>query len=240
MNRPRPRAAERGWFSGADKHVALEKVLKAKICRKRRRSDGHDMAGRCRSLEARMSLDRAAAQIRALILMGVSGSGKSTVAAKLAQRLRWAFHDGDAFHPSANVQKMRAGHPLSDDDRWPWLRAIAAEIDRQAALGEHVVYACSALKRAYRDILVHGRSDVRIVYLRGDQDLIASRLAARKGHFMPPGLLDSQIETLEEPGIDENPIVVQIDGTVDEVVDRIVHKLDRESAARGLPGGAPQ
>ncbi len=187
-----------------------------------------------------MSLDRAAAQIRALILMGVSGSGKSTVAAKLAQRLRWAFQDGDAFHPSANVQKMRAGHPLSDDDRWPWLRAIAAEIDRQAALGEHVVYACSALKRAYRDILVHGRSDVRIVYLRGDQDLIASRLAARKGHFMPPGLLDSQIETLEEPGIDENPIVVQIDGTVDEVVDRIVHKLDRESAARGLPGGAPQ
>src|SRR5947199_8705034 len=113
--------------------------------------------------------------------MGVSGSGKTTIGAKLAKRLGWPYEDADTFHPPANVAKMSAGHPLTDEDRWPWLRAIAAEIDRLAAASQRAVVACSALKRAYRDILVHGRDDVRIVFLDGTKDLIAERLAARKG-----------------------------------------------------------
>jgi gluconokinase len=158
--------------------------------------------------------------------MGVSGSGKSTIAEHLAARLGWRYVDGDLFHPPANVAKMSAGHPLTDQDRWPWLRAIAAEIDRLAAAGERAVVACSALKRAYRDILVHGRDDVRIVFLDGTKELIAKRLDARKGHFMPPGLLDSQFETLEPPQQSEHPLTVSIDASVDEIVDDIVHQLE--------------
>ena len=154
--------------------------------------------------------------------MGVSGSGKSTVAAELAKQLSWTFEDGDRFHPKSNVAKMSAGHPLTDEDRWPWLRAIAGEIDRVCKAGGHVVIACSALKRAYRDILVHGRGDVRIVFLNGSQALIANRLAERKNHFMPPGLLDSQFKTLEPPQADENPITVSIDAPVGTIVNNIV------------------
>jgi gluconokinase len=161
----------------------------------------------------------------ALIVMGVSGSGKSTVADKLAERLGFSCEDGDKFHPASNVAKMSAGHPLTDEDRWPWLRAIAAEIDRVCAAGGHVVIACSALKRAYRDILVHGRNDVRIIYLSGTQDLIARRLALRKNHFMPPGLLDSQFKTLEPPEPGENPVTVSIDASADEIVDDIARQL---------------
>ena len=162
----------------------------------------------------------------ALVVMGVSGSGKSTIAEQLAARLGWRYVDGDLFHPPANVAKMSAGHPLTDEDRWPWLRAIAAEIDRLAAAGERAVVACSALKRAYRDILVHGRDDVRIVFLDGTKDLIAKRLAARKGHFMPPGLLDSQFRTLEPPQASERPVTVSIDASVDGIVDDIVRQLE--------------
>jgi gluconokinase len=162
----------------------------------------------------------------ALVVMGVSGSGKSTIAEHLAARLGWRYVDGDLFHPPANVAKMSAGHPLTDEDRWPWLRAIAAEIDRLAAAGERAVVACSALKRAYRDILVHGRDDVRIVFLHGTRDLIAKRLAARKGHFMPPGLLDSQFKTLEPPQPSERPVTVSIDASVDGIVNDIVRQLD--------------
>ena len=154
--------------------------------------------------------------------MGVSGSGKSTVAAELAKQLSWTFEDGDRFHPKSNVAKMSAGRPLTDEDRWPWLRAIAGEIDRVCKAGGHVVIACSALKRAYRDILVHGRGDVRIVFLNGSQALIANRLAERKNHFMPPGLLDSQFKTLEPPQADENPITVSIDAPVETIVNNIV------------------
>jgi gluconokinase len=161
----------------------------------------------------------------ALVVMGVSGSGKSTIADKLAERIGWTYEDGDKFHPASNVAKMKAGHPLTDEDRWPWLRAIAAEIDRGCAAREHLVIACSALKRAYRDILVHGRSDVRIVFLDGTQQLIADRLAKRKGHFMPPDLLPSQFRTLEPPTSDEKPVTVSIDATVEAVVDDIVGKL---------------
>ena len=161
----------------------------------------------------------------ALVVMGVSGSGKSTIADQLAERLGWRFEDGDRFHPASNVAKMSAGQPLTDEDRWPWLQAIADEIDRVCQTGAHAVIACSALKRAYRDILVHGRDDVRIVYLKGTQALIADRLAVRKNHFMPSGLLDSQFKTLEPPAASENPVTVSIDGPVDAIVDDIVRQL---------------
>jgi gluconokinase len=161
----------------------------------------------------------------ALVVMGVSGSGKSTIGEKLAQRLGWSFEDADKFHPPSNVAKMSAGQPLTDEDRWPWLQAIANEIDRVCEAGEHAVIACSALKRAYRDILVHGRKDVRIIYLQGTQDLIASRLALRKGHFMPPGLLASQFGTLEPPDASENPVTVSIDAPIETIVDDIVRQL---------------
>jgi gluconokinase len=166
----------------------------------------------------------------ALIVMGVSGSGKSTIAASLAERLNWVYEDGDRFHPASNVAKMSAGQPLTDEDRWPWLQAIADEIDRVCGSNGHVVIACSALKRAYRDVLVHGREDVRIVYLKGTQPLIADRLARRKGHFMPPGLLESQFKTLEPPATDENPINVSIDAPVETIVENIVRQLEPGSA----------
>ena len=175
-----------------------------------------------------------------LLVMGVSGSGKSTIGEKLAERLGWTFEDGDRFHPAANVAKMSAGHPLTDEDRRPWLQAIADEIDRVCKAGEPAVIACSALKRAYRDILVHGRDDVRIVFLEGTQDLIAARLAARKGHFMPSGLLSSQFRTLEPPTADENPITVSIDAPVETVVDDIVRQVrpghaDGDATGRSRP-----
>ena len=120
---------------------------------------------------------------------------------------------------------MSAGHPLTDEDRWPWLQAIADEIDRVCREGERAVIACSALKRAYRDILLHGRADVRFVFLKGTQDLIAGRLAARKGHFMPPDLLASQFRTLEPPAAGEHPITVSIDAPVAAIVDDIIRQL---------------
>jgi gluconokinase len=162
----------------------------------------------------------------AVVVMGVSGSGKSTIAEHLAAHLGWRYVDGDLFHPPSNVAKMSAGHPLSDEDRWPWLRAIAAEIDELLAAGISSVVACSALKRVYRDILVHGRDDIRIVMLDGTKELIAKRLAARKGHFMPPGLLDSQFRTLEPPQPSERPVTVSIDAPVDSIIDDIARQLE--------------
>ena len=165
-----------------------------------------------------------------VIVMGVSGSGKTTVARGVADRAGWRLVEGDALHPPENVAKMHAGTPLTDEDRWPWLRAIAAEIDAMRARGESAVVACSALKRAYRDILIGGRSDVVLVYLQGSKELIASRLVARRGHFMPPALLDSQFATLEEPGEDEHPIVVSIDASPDAIVDAVVRQLKERAA----------
>jgi gluconokinase len=161
----------------------------------------------------------------ALIVMGVSGSGKSTIAGRLAERLHWTCEDGDRFHPKSNVEKMSAGHPLTDEDRRPWLQAIADEIDHVCHGGKQAVFACSALKRSYRDILVHGRDDVRIIYLKGSFELIAERLAQRKGHFMPPALLESQFKTLEPPGAGEGPIIADIAPPVEEIVDHIVAQL---------------
>jgi len=167
----------------------------------------------------------------ALVVMGVSGSGKSTIGEALSRRLGWRYEDGDSFHPAANVAKMSAGQPLTDQDRWPWLKAIATEIERCRQHGEHVIIACSALRKAYRDILVHGRDDIRIVYLGGSQELVAERLGRRKGHFMPPGLLDSQFATLEPPGPDERPIIVCIDAAVEAIVDQILHQLQGDQSS---------
>ena len=161
----------------------------------------------------------------ALIVMGVSGAGKSTIAEALAARLGWRCEDGDRFHPASNVAKMSAGQPLTDDDRWPWLKAIADEIDRLCGKDQRAVVACSALRRAYRRVLVHGRDDVRIVFLDGTKELIAGRLAVRKGHFMPLDLLDSQFRTLERPAPDEDAVTVSIDATVETIVDNIVRQL---------------
>ena len=171
----------------------------------------------------------------ALIVMGVSGSGKSTIGEQLAVRLGWAYEDGDRFHPAGNVAKMSAGQPLTDEDRWPWLKAIADEIDRLCAAGERAVVACSALRRIYRDILVHGRNDILIVYLEGTQQLIADRLGRRKDHFMPPGLLASQFKTLEPPTSDEHPLTVSIDAPVETIVDDIVGQFRSRPAALPLP-----
>jgi carbohydrate kinase (thermoresistant glucokinase family) len=165
------------------------------------------------------------APVTILVVMGVSGSGKTTIARLLAAAEGWTMLEGDALHPPANVAKMRSGIPLTDEDRWPWLRAIAAEIDAYRARGENAVVACSALRRAYRDILIGQRRDVRLVYLQGSQALIAGRMSARQGHFMPPALLDSQFATLEEPGPDENPITVGIGGTPDAIVRTITERL---------------
>jgi carbohydrate kinase (thermoresistant glucokinase family) len=156
------------------------------------------------------------------VIMGVSGSGKSTVAKPLAARLGWAFQEGDDLHPPANIARMKAGIPLTDADRAPWLAAIAAWIDHQAALGAPGIVTCSALKRAYRDVLDTGRPQVRFVYLRGSEPLIAERVAARKGHFMPAALLDSQFADLEPPAGDENAIVIDIDRPIEAQVEAIL------------------
>ena len=153
--------------------------------------------------------------------MGVSGSGKTTVAQALADRLGWRFAEGDEFHSAANVAKMRAGVALTDEDRWPWLDAIAAWIRQTRAQGEKCVVACSALKRAYRERIAAGRDDVRFVYLAGDYETIAIRLEQRKGHYMPVALLKSQFDTLEEP-LDEGALVIGVDAPPARIVDAIV------------------
>jgi carbohydrate kinase (thermoresistant glucokinase family) len=160
-----------------------------------------------------------------VIVMGVSGSGKSTIGALLASRLGWVFADADQFHPPANIEKMSHGIALTDEDRWPWLEAMAAWIDETRHAKGHGVIACSALKRSYRDILIGERRDVRLVYLRGEEPLIADRMAERHGHFMPESLLQSQFTTLEEPGADENPIVVSIKSQPDEIVAAILSAM---------------
>jgi carbohydrate kinase (thermoresistant glucokinase family) len=160
-----------------------------------------------------------------LVVMGVSGSGKTTVAVMLAEALGVDFLEGDDLHPRSNVEKMKSGTPLNDDDRWPWLKAIAGKIDDWLAHGRGGVVTCSALKRAYRDILIGVRPNVRLVYLKGSHQLIHDRMAARKGHFMPVGLLANQFAVLQEPGPDEAPVVVDIGGTPAEIVAEIISQL---------------
>jgi gluconokinase len=145
-----------------------------------------------------------------IVLMGVSGCGKSTVGAELARMLGWPFRDADSFHPAGNIEKMSRGMPLTDADRWPWLDAIAQWIDDRIGGGAPGIVSCSALKRAYRQRIVGPRVRVGLVYLRGEIDLIAARLACRTDHFMPPALLASQFEALEEPQPDERPVIVSV------------------------------
>jgi gluconokinase len=164
-----------------------------------------------------------------LVIMGVSGSGKSSVGRPLAARLGWTFQEGDDLHPAANIAKMERGEPLDDADRAPWLAAIAAWIDRQATAGEPGIVTCSALKRAYRDVLTAGRPFVRIVYLKGSRALIGERVARRTGHFMPASLLHSQFATLEPPTPAEAPIVVDIDQPIEAQVAEIIKALNVDS-----------
>lgn len=145
-----------------------------------------------------------------IVVMGVSGSGKTTVGEALAERLGWRFIEGDSFHPPENVAKMSAGIPLDDNDRAPWLRALAAEIAKDEAVGRPSVIGCSALKRAYRDILRSGARRVRFLHVHGERAVLADRLAHRGGHFFPPSLLDSQLATLEPLGPDEDGVVVDV------------------------------
>lgn len=134
-----------------------------------------------------------------VIVMGVAGSGKTTVGRLLASQLGWRFYEGDDFHPHANVDKMQRGMPLTDDDRWPWLQALRAVLDTCLTQGISAVMACSALRQTYRDYLMHGGDEVTLVYLKGTYELFYERLARRQGHFMPKELLTSQFATLEEP-----------------------------------------
>jgi gluconokinase len=159
------------------------------------------------------------------VLAGVSGSGKTTVGESLARRLAWPFTDGDSLHPAANIAKMRAGVPLTDEDRWPWLAAVAAVIDERIAAGQSAVVACSALKRSYRDLLLAGRPAVRMVFLDVDRDLLAARLAARHGHFFRADLLASQLADLENPQPAERILVLPAVGTPEQIAQQIISRL---------------
>jgi gluconokinase len=183
-----------------------------------------------------MSPEQTTNRLSVIVVMGVSGAGKSTIAAMLAIRLGWTYEDADWFHPPANIEKMHSGRPLTDEDRWPWLNAIAAWIDAMRRAGGHGVIACSALKRAYREVLMRGRSDVRLVYLKAERDLIARRMSLREGHhFMPAALLDSQFATLEEPGEDEHAIVVSIASRPHEIVEAVITKLGIAATGASAP-----
>ena len=160
-----------------------------------------------------------------LVIMGVSGVGKSAVAQELAARLGWPFEEGDALHPETNVVKMHAGIPLTDADRQPWLEHVAAWIDDQRAHKQPGIITCSALKRSYRQIIIGDRPEVRLVYLRGSRDLIAQRLAGRFGHFMPSSLLQSQIDTLEEPDPSEDPLTVDVESSASQIAEEIIRLL---------------
>ena len=160
-----------------------------------------------------------------VIVMGVSGCGKSVAGSRLAKVLDAHYAEGDEFHSEANIEKMRGGTPLTDEDRWPWLRSIASAIAGWRADGKNAVIACSALRKVYRDILADGKDDVVFAYLKGSMELISSRLAVRKHEYMPASLLKSQFDTLEEPGETENVIVIDIDKEPEAIVDEIVDRL---------------
>ena len=157
-----------------------------------------------------------------IVVMGVSGSGKSTVAAELVSRTGWVFAEGDAFHPEANVAKMHAGTPLTDDDRWPWLASLAAWIGEQEAAGLNAVVTCSALKRAYRNVLRAGHPSVWFAHISVPPGILSDRLEHRAGHYMPPSLLGSQLATLEPLQPDEPGAVVEAMDSPGRVADAIL------------------
>ena len=169
-----------------------------------------------------------------LVFMGVSGSGKTTVAAILAGRLGWRFEEGDAMHPQSNIEKMEAGHPLTDDDRAPWLEKVARWVDECLDAGENGLITCSALKRSYRDVINRRGSGVVFVFLAGSRETIAARLAARHGHFMPSSLLDSQLADLEEPTSDEPEVRVDIGPAPGVIAQGILEQLGTIISVMGL------
>ena len=160
-----------------------------------------------------------------LVVLGVAGSGKSTVGSALADRLAVAFVDADDFHTSADREAMAAGRSLTDRERWPWLRRVAQWVDGQIGRGQSAVVACSALKRSYRDLLREGRPQVRFLYLQGSRELIAARLAARSDHFFPPHLLESQFAELQEPTAEEPCYRVPLGGDADRTLARALEAL---------------
>jgi len=179
------------------------------------------------------------ARLRAVILIvaGVAGSGKTTVGALLAGRLRWRFADADTFHPEANVAKMRAGVPLTDEDRAPWLRAIGEWMDARIAAGQSAVVTCSALKRAYRDELLSGRPAATMIFLQVSRDMLVNRLNSRHGHFFPEKLLDSQLAAVEPPERDERVYTVLAEGEPEQTAATIIGLLwpDGEPKPEGPP-----
>ena len=165
-----------------------------------------------------------------IVLMGVSGSGKSTIAAELVDRLGWTFAEGDAMHPPENIERMAAGIPLTDADRAPWLRRITDWIRGRLEAGENAIVTCSALKAEYRDELRSAGPGVRIVYLRGNPATLVARQSARRGHFMPASLMRSQLETLEEPGPDEGVLTVDVAAGPAEIATTIIRSLGLDPA----------
>jgi gluconokinase len=165
-----------------------------------------------------------------IIIFGVSGAGKTTVGKLLVQELGWQFLEADDFHPAANIEKMRSGRPLTDEDRWPWLDRLREQIERLLSAGENAVLACSALKRAYRDRL-RVSDEVNFVFLRGDYALVEKQLRSRRGHFMNAALLQSQFDDLQEPQADEHALIVALGRAPEEIVEEIEAKLHLAKSA---------
>jgi carbohydrate kinase (thermoresistant glucokinase family) len=163
--------------------------------------------------------------VTVLVVMGVSGSGKTTVAEGLSARLGWPFLEGDSLHPESNVAKMSSGQPLTDEDRWPWLELVADWVAERVAAGEDGIVTCSALKRSYRDVISRDSDAVVFVHLTGERRTLEERMRTRTGHFMPPGMLASQLETLEDPSSDERSLRVAIEQEPDEIVEAVVSGL---------------
>ncbi len=174
-----------------------------------------------------------------LVVMGVSGAGKTTVARGLVARLGWDYAEGDDFHPAANVEKMRSGHPLDDADRWPWLRALAGWIGEHESAGRSAVVTCSALKRSYREVLCDGHPSVWFVHVTVAPGIIRDRVEHRIGHYMPASLLDSQIDTLEPLQPDEPGVAVSGAGTPADVVDHVLAAVRAERTLTPAPGPRP-
>ena len=160
-----------------------------------------------------------------VIIFGVSGAGKTTVGKLLARELGWHFLEADDFHPVTNIEKMRSGHPLTDEDRWPWLERLRQQIEQSLAAGQNAVLACSALKRTYRDRL-RVSDEVKLAFLRGDYALIEKQLCNRRRHFMNPNLLQSQFDDLEEPHQGENVLTIELGRTPEQIVETIRTKLN--------------
>jgi gluconokinase len=163
-----------------------------------------------------------------IVVMGVSGSGKTSAAQEITRQLGWTYIEGDDLHPPANVAKMAAGHPLDDDDRWPWLRRIAEVIGEHEAAGTSIIVTCSALKRVYRDLLRNGHPSVWFAHVDVPRGVLEQRLTARKGHYMPPSLLDSQLATLERLGEDEPGAVIDGDAPLSDTVAELLADLRKE------------